>query len=755
MTVTLGRMLALLPLTLLQAHQIDSDFGKASSPISFFSGLSDFAVLQRAPAAANVYGVLGDGGTAASVTVVSESFAAYTVVATVDTEGKRWKAALKPMPSGGDVTVTATCTGCSNATAAVLRHVTFGDVFYCAGQSNMWLPLGNTLTRNATVDALSRGDFSNIRLMAGDSQIQSTSCGWGGGGNSMGDLAGGATTDHTTKCVWQTASAAATDGICTGVSRFLPNGTQPATCSLERFSAACYYFAEELTKKMVAAGETPPVIGLVSTAVGGSMIEEWLPNSTSAQCTGRSVAAHDETLWTQNVVPFLPMTVKGWLWYQGENNCHGIMGNSAQKTGYGCQMPLLVSHWRQAWAAASGTDPMAPFGVVTLAAGGDEGGNDIGGMRWSQTANYGVLPNPAMPNTFLAQAFDMGDPWDGLDQCVKGPSCCRSNNHLGDNCGAPSGHCYGRNVTTCPDKKWQVCKAYCESKYNPKDTTPYMGGIHPRDKRPVGLRLATAAAVLVYGIGAEAKDPYTGPTIAGCSHDAAAKTITLRFNQTLLGNDAVMLTSYGPPPPGMNGTAATITTGLRVLINGSYWCSNSSISTTVPGDVGPKWCPGICGTAQPPAGSNCSVTQCVTKMVCRDTDAPDNGNCGGRNVCGADAVAPRGGEQPGVVGVGGSPQPQGPEPWIELDIKLGAKPGEVIVDLAKLNGSEPLAIRYAWEDEQKSCCLADSGLHSALYPCLEASCPIKTKRGMLPANPFMAAIVGGRCKCVPPQVCDV
>ena len=30
----------------------------------------------------------------------------------------------------------------------------------------------------------------------------------------------------------------------------------------------------------------------------------------------------------------------------------------------------------------------------------------------------------------------------------------------------------------------------------------------------------------------------------------------------------------------------------------------------------------------------------------------------------------------------------------------------------------------------------------------------KTKRGKLPANPWMAAIVGGRCKCVPPQVCD-
>ena len=77
---------------------------------------------------------------------------------------------------------------------------------------------------------------------------------------------------------------------------------------------------------------------------------------------------------------------------QGENNCHGIMGNSKASTGYGCLMPLLVRHWRRSWAAASDTDPEAPFGLVTLAAGGDEGGNDIGGMRWSQTANFGVMP---------------------------------------------------------------------------------------------------------------------------------------------------------------------------------------------------------------------------------------------------------------------------------------------------------------------------------------------------------------------------
>ena len=50
----------------------------------------------------------------------------------------------------------------------------------------------------------------------------------------------------------------------------------------------------------------------------------------------------------------------------------------------------MVDLWRKTWSKVPGTtDPLAPFGIVTLASGGSEGGADIGGMRWSQTANYG------------------------------------------------------------------------------------------------------------------------------------------------------------------------------------------------------------------------------------------------------------------------------------------------------------------------------------------------------------------------------
>ena len=99
------------------------------------------------------------------------------------------------------------------------------------------------------------------------------------------------------------------------------------------------------------------------------------------------------------------------------------MGNSATGVGYGCELPKMVELWRSVWSNGNGVDTVAGaeagagdrpplFGVATLAAGGSEGnGHHMAGMRWSQTANFGVLPNPTMPHSFLAQVYDLGDPW--------------------------------------------------------------------------------------------------------------------------------------------------------------------------------------------------------------------------------------------------------------------------------------------------------------------------------------------------------
>jgi hypothetical protein len=59
---------------------------------------------------------------------------------------------------------------------------------------------------------------------------------------------------------------------------------------------------------------------------------------------------------------------------------------------------------------------------LIVQASGSEGGADIGSIRIAQTGSYGVLPNPAMPNTFLAQAYDLDDPVGSLNCYHSG--CC-------------------------------------------------------------------------------------------------------------------------------------------------------------------------------------------------------------------------------------------------------------------------------------------------------------------------------------------
>ena len=83
----------------------------------------------------------------------------------------------------------------------------------------------------------------------------------------------------------------------------------------------------------------------------------------------------------------------------------GVAGSSLSGRGYGCEQPHLVSLWRRRWSESSDTNALAPFGLVTIAPGGAEGhGSHMSVFRWSQTANYGSVPNRVMPNVFLAQA---------------------------------------------------------------------------------------------------------------------------------------------------------------------------------------------------------------------------------------------------------------------------------------------------------------------------------------------------------------
>ena len=59
-------------------------------------------------------------------------------------------------------------------------------------------------------------------------------------------------------------------------------------------------------------------------------------------------------------------------------------------------------------------------------------------------------------------------------------------------------------------------------------------------------------------------------------------------------------------------------------------------------------------------------------------------------------------------------------------------------------------LRYGWQGGGDGC----AGYKGPQAFCEPGSAPLRLKTSRLPANPFMVKIEGGKCKCMPPQVCD-
>eukprot|EP00038_Savillea_parva_P025920 m.50173 g.50173 ORF g.50173 m.50173 type:complete len:698 (-) comp7211_c0_seq2:133-2226(-) len=607
--------------------------------VSFNFSAGDDMVLQQAPAKACVNGVMGVGGTAVTVKLTSalqRTTATDSVVdngITVSLVSARvtsspigdgtslWHACLDPQQAGGSYTLTAVCTGCTNSTPAVLQRVTFGDVWYCGGQSNMALPLAHTMSRNISRDAILAGKYANIRIH-----------GLQGNMNPMQP--------------WSTLKGALATNNDSDMSNF------------GGFSSTCYYFAESLTDEMINASGSAVPIGVIHTAWGGSTIEQWLSNDSITGCAQASISSANSEWHETRVLPYVGTTVKGWVWYQGENDMHNYFGNSMMDSGYACLMKTLVAQWRTLWSATPGTtDPNAPFGLVTLAPSGGEGGQSMGAMRWAQTASHGVAPNPDLPNVFVAQAFDLNDPFSN-DTCY-GVTKCHDN-------------------SVPPPGGWPPsCQAYCASV---RTTNWYMGPIHPRTKKPVGARLAQTSMAVAYG----KKTWSTGPTISGCS--VSGGKITITFNQTLLdagGADKVTVQPYYQGNVTVkNKVYNTAGSKMDVLVNATDFCVQE-------GGKG-----------------------------CRDDGTGHNYS-----------------------------YPVNESAWIAVDITEGSAPNEVVVDLSRAGGAA-FAIRYGWKGD---CCSENP---PSADPCPLASCPLVASGSKLPANPFLAHIVGGKCKCIAPQTCD-
>ena len=470
----------------------------AAAPGVQFSGVfSDGAVLQRGVAVA-VYGSVAKASAdVVTVTVTDQTGKTETYaspVATLGGDADAWRVELKPREAGGDFSIRAAY----GADATTIANVTFGDVFFCSGQSNAWLVMNFALERNETYAAVRAGRYDHVRMRTQTRlNISDGAASYLAPPPPAYDPAGGFPEGG-----WLRATG----------------GAEDVDNTVAQMSAMCWFFAAALTDVERAAGRDPAPLGLVHSSWGGTIAEMWLPNATlygaSAGClntTGGPPYQRKDyangALYNGMVRPWVNYSVAGVLWYQGENNLFqcaddggaengpGACGVLEERTGYACLVSRLVTSWREAWG-----DATLPFGVVELAGGTSEGfSRSMGAFRHAQAAVK------AHARTFVAAGHDVGDPWSGSEA-----------------------RCHE------PDAPYA-----CQREDGSPNDTPYtkffMGSIHPRTKKWVGDRLAFAYRALV-GAAPDAA-PRAGPTLAGCRVDGGS--LVLAFDEALLGDDGV------------------------------------------------------------------------------------------------------------------------------------------------------------------------------------------------------------------------
>lgn len=211
-----------------------------SAQPTFHNVFGDHAVLQHG----RPIRLWGKAGPLEKITV---RLGDHSVQSIADAEGN-WQAQLPAMVAGGPYVLSVTN---PNGAATVLQDILVGDVFLCAGQSNMEMPVNVAMNSRHEIASASH---PNIRLF----DVQRSS-------------APRPQTQFAAAGSWKTATSN----------------------NVGDFSAVCYFFARELQPHI----DVP--IGLISATWGGSSIDAW--SSTEAMvAAGRGADVKLLELYAQN-----------------------------------------------------------------------------------------------------------------------------------------------------------------------------------------------------------------------------------------------------------------------------------------------------------------------------------------------------------------------------------------------------------------------------------------------------------------------
>jgi sialate O-acetylesterase len=344
--------------------------------------LSDHAVLQR-DRPIHIWGWAAAGAHltaklhAQSVPAVADSLGAFSL----------W---LAPESAGGPYTLTISGDGPD----FILSDLLIGDVWFASGQSNMEMPMrgfpGNAVLKDGDKE-IAAATNPKLRLLIVDKK---------GSDYPLNDIP-----DTWTLCTPETAA---------------------------NFSAVAYFFGRE-----IAAKENVPV-GLIDSTWGGTPADSWVSMDTlgthpdllpafasradfakeqidlkekiaaekieddADRAAGKPVSGHwhpDETSWVPAglyngmVAPFIPMSLRGFIWYQGETN-----SAPDRAPYYATLFSALIRDWRMQFAQGN-----LPFFFVQISS-YNSPGEDWGKVRDAQRRTL------QLTSTGMAVTLDIGTP---------------------------------------------------------------------------------------------------------------------------------------------------------------------------------------------------------------------------------------------------------------------------------------------------------------------------------------------------------
>lgn len=369
---------------------VDQSLAELKLPAMF----SDSMVLQR-DQPVKVWGWATGGAR------VLVSFADQKLSTTADAEG-RWAVELSALDAGGPHSLVIGGDG----TSVTIEDVYVGEVWLCSGQSNMAMTVSRA--KDFKKESAS-ADYPKIRMFK---------------------VASGHSVEPKEECSgnWSVCSPDTVGG----------------------FSATAYFFGRRLHKEL----NVP--IGLINSSVGGTSVESW--TSMSAQSAVPSIkprldawkaddAAFDEAkastryekalatwkeklaaskaygkrapkkpslatrprgdrnypanLFNGKIAPLVGYTIKGAIWYQGENSSGRGFSHL-----YGDQLSTLIKDWRERWGQGN-----FPFGWVQLPNFRSPQVEPAETSGWV-LVQEGMLKTLSLPHTGMAVTIDVGEEKD-------------------------------------------------------------------------------------------------------------------------------------------------------------------------------------------------------------------------------------------------------------------------------------------------------------------------------------------------------